>query len=297
MTASVLCFGLAMAWAPGVAPGPLGPTPVALDTTWTVRSGDRLEIENFAGEVLVDAWDRDEVSVRVAGVNNARFQLRQVGGAWRMGPARGWNDDEFTYSITVPRTMPVDVRGNELAVQVSGLDADVIVSTVDGDIEIERVRGQVEARSLDGTIRVSDVEGRVQLFALDDGVRVTRVTGPVHVETTDGDLVLRDIDSRSVSGSTVDGDIDFRGPVHPDGRYELVTHDGDIDFGVVGELNARMHVSLYDGEMVSDFPVMLSRMQSDREMEFTLAEGSAEVRLAAFDGTVRLLRANAPEPR
>jgi len=266
------------------------PRTPAFDTVWTVRPGDGLELQNFVGEVLVETWERNEVSVRISRGAEVGFEVRRTGRIWRLSPDRRSDGDGFDYALIVPRSMPLDIRGNELHVRISDHEGEVVVSTVEGDIELERVSGTVEARSLDGSIRVDDARGRMDLYSLDDDVRVTGFEGSLRVETTDGDLVLREIDATDLVGSTVDGNIEFGGLVRPDGHYELVTHDGDIDFGVAGMLDAGIRVSVYDGELVSDFPILLSRMESDREMEFTVAEGSAEVRLQTFDGTVRLRR-------
>ncbi len=45
----------------------LGLAPLPADTVIQVRPGDRVEVQNLSGRILVETWDRDEVSTDVQG--------------------------------------------------------------------------------------------------------------------------------------------------------------------------------------------------------------------------------------
>jgi Toastrack DUF4097 len=283
MTSSVLLLTLALSF------GSIQP-----DTTLSVSPGDILSLENLSGGVRVETWDRDVVEIETQGIDQVRFDVREGGNEFRVRPrdrrGRGHSRSR-AYAVRVPRWLPLEIRGRELSISVSGHSGRLLLSTLDGDIDLRDTKGEIRARTLEGTISAIDVGGLVELFSLDDDISVRGATGELRVDVNDGDVTLWEIDAEVVEASSVDGDIDFMGTLHARGRYTVVTHDGDITFGIVGDPNAHVLVSIFEGELESEFPIMLSRLESGREFDFTLGEGAAEVRLEAFDGAVRLERA------
>lgn len=283
MTASSVVLALVVAF--GSAPA---------DTTWAVGSGDRLSLENFSGDIRVMTWDRDFVAIQERGNKSAFFDVRSRGNEFRVRPSASMGrrrDDDGRYVVRVPTWLPLEIRGRELDIMVSDHSGGLVLSTLEGDIELEDVRGEIRARSLDGVIAVTNAEGLIDLFSMDDDVRVRGARGELRIDANDGDITLWDIDAEVVEASTVDGDISFEGTLHPDGRYTMVTHDGDITFGIWGEPDAHVLVSTFEGDLESDFPIILSQWKSGGEFDFTLGGGSAEVRLEAFDGAVRVQQA------
>jgi Toastrack DUF4097 len=267
----------------------IGTIPAA-DTTLTVREGERLLLENFSGQVLVGTWERDEVWIEVEGADRLDFDVRSGGGEHRVRPAdRKGRERSLGYRVRVPTWLALEVQGSELDVRVEDHEGGIDVRTMEGDITLIGVSGEVRARTLDGELVVDGAEGDLELFSLDDDVSVSRVSGTVRVEANDGSIYLEEMDARVVEAHTVDGDVSFSGVLRPGGKYDLGTHDGDIRFSPFGEPDARVSVSTFDGEFETELLVQM-RSVSGGEFEFVLGNGSAEVRLEAFDGSIRLER-------
>src|SRR5687767_2174362 len=51
------------------------------DQTISVARGSRLTVSNFAGEVVVRTWDRDQLRVQARHVSRAKVNVRQAGNA------------------------------------------------------------------------------------------------------------------------------------------------------------------------------------------------------------------------
>ena len=262
----------------------------ARDTVFPVSRGSHLVLRDLQGEVRVETWDEPRVRIHAGRDEGVVFRIE--GGERRVvRPADpGERERHHDYRVTVPAWIGLTVQGRSVDVVVEGVEGGVEVRTISGDVTVRRATGTIQARSVEGELRVEDSRGRIQLRSLGDDVSVLRVGGTVQVETTDGDLRLLDVEAAAVQASTMDGDIEFSGPVRGAGRYVLTTHDGDISLGVVGELGARVSVSTFDGSFESDFPVVTERYQSGRELRFTVGGGGAELVLRAFDGEIRLRR-------
>ncbi len=271
--------------------GTLLAAPPVSDTTLSVRRGDVIVIQDFSGSLDVRTWNRAEVGIELEEPKGARFDVSRGGGRVevRVSDRKGRSRNR-EYLISVPTWLQVEIRGRDLDVTVRGLEAGLSVTTQEGDISIRDHFGTVVARSMDGLLEVSASRGRFELTSLDEDVSLFDVQGELFINANDGDIEMVDVDASTVIASTIDGDIDFSGIIHPDGRYELVTHDGDITFAVQSGAEANVSVATYDGEFETEFPIVLQRMESRRELSFDLGGGGARVRLRAFDGAIRLRR-------
>lgn len=268
------------------------PDATPLDTVVSVQRGDLLRIENFSGDLLVRSWDRSEVSIEFDERRDSDLDVvRRAGVVEVRASQRKGRERNHSYVVSVPVWLPVEIRGGELDVRAEGLEARLEVGTREGDISVRNHSGDVLARTLDGVIDVRDSRGRFELRSLDDDVRVSNIQGDLFIEANDGDIEMLGVDARIVEAGTLEGDIDFSGVIQTGGLYELTTHDGDISFEVGAGAAAEFSVATYDGEFETEFLVSVQKLDRSRELNFELGGGGAQVRLQAFDGTIRLLEA------
>jgi hypothetical protein len=265
--------------------------PPAMDTIVSVERGDVLQIENFLGDLRVRTWDRSEVNIEFEENRGGGIEVSRVGGRVEVtASGRRGRERKHEYVVSVPSWLAIEIRGRELDVRVTGLEASLEVMTREGDISVREHVGDVVARTFDGVLDVRASTGSFDLTSLDDDVILFDVEGDIHVDANDGSIELIDVDAGVVDAATVDGDIEFSGRLHRNGQYQLVTHDGNITFATGASVDAEVSVATYDGEFETEFPIVLQRLESGRELNFVLGEGGARVRLQAFDGDIRLLR-------
>ncbi len=258
----------------------------APDTIVAVRAGTSLTVENFSGRIHVEGWERDEVEVRPRGGRRREAFLRV--GADRV-VLRGQGDAErYSYEVRVPAWMEIDLRGADLNASVEGVNGGVKVQTVEGDVTVAGGSGPVDVRAVEGIVRIESIQADVRAWSGDGDVIVVGTRGSVQAESVDGDVVLDDVDGRVVRGTTVDGNVWYAGPVRGSTEIQLQTHDGDIEVEAIGEMDAAVAVSTFDGEFESDFPITIQRFAGADEFRFTLGAGRARLVLQAFDGSIRL---------
>ena len=262
------------------------------DTTFAVRQGQRLEVDNFGGSITVTAWNEDRIRVSAASsgdgftVEGGSITVQVNTSAGRYG---GPGDAELT--IQVPAWMELELSGNEVEIRARGMRSAVQASTVDGSITIDGAEGNVEASSVEGDVLISNVKGRVQLNTVEGRVVLTNISGTaVEAETVDGDIEMSGVTTPNISANTVDGDISWSGTLAPTGSYRFTTHDGDLELRINGEPDATVSVSTFDGALDSDWPVTIRGTNSTHKMNFTLGQGRARLELSSFDGRISLKR-------
>jgi hypothetical protein len=259
------------------------------DTTLAVNRGDRVVLEGISGVVAITAWDRNELEVRSA-TGNAPLAVRRTGATLQVEPDGARRRRSLDAVIRVPAWIDVEVGGSALDLNVTGIDGALRVANVSGDVQIRDAGGAVDVRSIRGEVVVVDARGAVRASSQADDVTLRRVLGSVEAHSGDGDIILDQLGSMSVRAEAQDGDIVFSGAIANGGEYRFYLHDGDVLLEVPADVSARVHVSTFDGEFTSDFPVRVESFSAGRQFDFVLGQGGALIDIEVFDGEIRLAR-------
>lgn len=263
----------------------------ATDTTISVNQGTRLKIDNQGGDIVVHAWDKNQVRIQASHNRRTHVNVRLTGAVLSLeasadrGPA-----NMVDYELTVPAWMPLKLGGMYAMVSVDGSKAPIEVETLEGDITIKGGAETVKLGSIQGKIVVSGVRGRLELNSVSEDVEASDIQGDLVAETVSGDLILRNIVARSVEVESVSGELYFEGRVMDGGHYSLLTHSGEIYFSVNEGTNATISTAIGSGEVSASFPLPASERPSRRRQTYRLGNGSATVELETFSGDIRLMR-------
>jgi len=98
----------------------------------------------------------------------------------------------------------------------------------------------------------------------------------------------------------VNGTIIYEGKLVDGGRYSFGTHNGDLRLGVPENANATFTIRTYQGSFSTELPlpnVNRADIQRGRKVVTTLGNGSADVSLETFGGSIRVRRGTAARSR
>jgi DUF4097 and DUF4098 domain-containing protein YvlB len=140
----------------------------------------------------------------------------------------------------------------------------------DGNISVERVSGEVDADDLNGAVKLTNISGAVVAHSLNEDVTVTfdKVTA-----------------GKSMSFSTLNGDVDVTLPADTKARVKLKSDNGEIysDFDIrveaspAGAKVAETHGK--DGRF---------RVQFDKALYGSINGGGPEMQFTTFNGKIYL---------
>src|SRR5260370_14893619 len=150
------------------------------DTTVPVRSGARLEVNNFGGEIAVKTWTRS--AVRVEATHSSRDHIRvdasetlvSVKSECRHAPAH-----DVAYTITTPPWMGLRLAGVYTDIKVEGAQNEVTAEAVEGEVAVVGGSGNISLRSVQGAVTLEKACGRIGLNSVNDDIMVTDITGDV----------------------------------------------------------------------------------------------------------------------
>jgi DUF4097 and DUF4098 domain-containing protein YvlB len=265
-----------------------------IDSTVPVERGQRLEVSAFAGEIAVTAWNRDAVRVEADPSGSARVEIDRnattltVRTSGRRGPP-----SSVDLRISAPAWMALDLSGVNTDISVAGSRGAISAETVQGDVDVRGGEGLVSLSSVQGAVTLRGAKGRLEVHSVNADVEVSESAGEVIAETVNGEVTLSRVDGTSVTASSLNGDVDYDGPIRNGGRYALSTHNGGITVTVAEGTNAAVSVSTFNGEFASAFPVTLTETRKGKRFGFTLGNGSAQVTLESFQGSIELVRPGA----
>ncbi|MEO8078301.1 MAG: DUF4097 family beta strand repeat-containing protein [Acidobacteriota bacterium] len=264
------------------------------DQTVPVSRGTRLAVDNYAGEVLIHTWDKDALRVQARHQARTQITIRAANSAVSISAATpGGPNGSVDYDITAPAWMSMKVEGQYSFVTIDGAQGDVSVVTVRGDVILKGGSGPVSAKTIEGEIVVEGARGKVDLRSVNEGIKVTGATGDITAETTNGDITLARIESGNVSLATVNGDIAYDGRVADSGHYSFTTHNGSVALSVPDNANATFNIRTYNGDFSTNLPLQgpdRSEARRGKRVTYTLGNGSAEVEMESFGGSLRVRR-------
>jgi DUF4097 and DUF4098 domain-containing protein YvlB len=269
-----------------------------MDQTVNVAKGTKLDVNNFAGEVLVKVWDKDAVRVEVTHSDRETVEVKPGDQVLtiRSRSTRGGQSRSLDYVISVPSWMAVGVSGQYADAVLEGVGGDVTIDTNRGDIKVRGGSGFISLKSVQGEISLEKAKGRIEVRAINESIRLADISGDLSAESTNGSIILDRIDSGNVDLYTVNGNISYDGPIKDKGLYRLTTHNGLIAMAIPERVNVALTVRTYNGGFKSTFQVPGDTGERRKRFTMTLGNGSAHVELESFGGTISLRRPGEPRP-
>jgi DUF4097 and DUF4098 domain-containing protein YvlB len=269
--------------------------PADTDETVTVPKGTRLSLSNFAGEVMIRAWERDSVRVQARHNSRTRVTVRPTGST--LVVSASGNPGSVDYEINVPSWMPVKVEGTYAYISVEGTQADIATETVRGDISIKGGASFVTAKSVEGEVILEGVRGKITANSVNQGITITGANGDIAAETVNGHIALTGIESGSVDAGSVNGNIKYDGTAASSGRYRFLTHNGNISVAVPDNASAAFTVRTYNGSVNTNLTLQTGGdVRRGQRTTYTLGSGSADFELESFGGTIQLRKRGSDVP-
>ena len=269
-----------------------------VNETRPVTPGTEIEIENLAGSLVIEGWDRDFLEVTgTLGDGVERLDIES-------------DDEEISIEVVFDEDFhgkhvdPTDLsirlpRGAGLSVET--VSASISVAGMRGDLELESVSGVIEVAGMPASLDAESVSGKVQVDVAPPGAELASVSGNVHVANAQGEL-----EAASVSGSivieggtidggdfeTVSGNITCKAVPSGNGDIDMETMSGAITLVVDPGMAAYYEISTFSGSIknaIGPEAERTSRHTAGKELSFNTGSGGPRISMTSFSGSVKLL--------
>lgn len=275
-----------------------------LDLSHPATPTAHVSISNIKGEVIVTAWDRNEVHVggslgdgaRPLAIGGSDSDLEIKVQAQGKSGLFSWGSDNAmdptTLTVQVPRGASLDVQVVSAPLSIDGTDGGAIeVNSVSGKVRIHARTPSLQIDSVSGGIEQSGRADRAELQTVSGDILAPALGDRARLQTVSGRVQARGGPWRSFTLSTVSGDADVAGGLTASGRMDIDSMSGDVQLTLPADVSAAIHASSFSGDLRSAFGKAERREHGPgSELTVQQGDGSAHVSIESFSGDVRIRR-------
>lgn len=276
-------------------------TAATVDQTRTTGPHPEVSVEAVLGSIRVVGWDRNEVHITGtlgSGVEGLEIESDddEVSIEVKYPDRRNGRLDngEANLELSVPRGSDIMIETVKGSIDIDNVVGELELSTVHGGITVIGSAAQVEAETVSGDIRISGAAD-VEADAVSGTVTVTGATESVAIETMNGVIVVEAAGAESVSLESMSGSIEFRGNLTESGDLSIESYSSNVVLMLSSALSAAFEVETQSGDIENDFgpqPQPSDGFMGGKILKFSLGDGSAEISVESFSGSVKIVREN-----
>jgi DUF4097 and DUF4098 domain-containing protein YvlB len=200
--------------------------------TFPVGKGGTLNVSIRGGNIIINPWEKDEVTVRVRDASedeNTGLTMSQNGKTVSVQSADG-SMEGFTLEISVPTRFDLRLQSSSGDIEINGpLTGSLKGTTGGGNIHLGNVGGTIDMKTSGGNISCGDVGGDLDLTTSGGDISMGTVSGNVTVSTSGGDITVSNV-GKKVRATTSGGNISVG---NVGGEAVMSTAGGDITAGPV----------------------------------------------------------------
>jgi DUF4097 and DUF4098 domain-containing protein YvlB len=287
-----------------------------VDETKTADADGYVQVKIVRGEVTVEGWDRNEVSVEGSLDEAMEKFIFDVRGKETVIAVRLPNrldrwccDRETDLKIRVPKNSDVlisltsaeaSVRNVHGGLEIGGVSGGLRIEDVSDRVRITNISGEVTLRGADGRVRIktisgdinaNDIKGPGTFNSVSGSIEVANVNDELDLETVSGDIEVQRSEVSAVRANTVSGDIEVETRLRKGGLIETDTMSGSVRLALQGKVDARFDLETHSGRIrnrLSDHKPKESKYVRDEVLRFTLGDGSGEVNASSASGDISI---------
>lgn len=298
--------------------------------TFDAEQGTKLLLFHGDGDVTITPWDRDVIDVKVryhaevtsVGIGKEvdfSVDFKQTGdtivvrghegGTAGIFFFRSMSEYAYTYTVSAPSYVILELRGDDGDVEVSGWRADIDCVLDDGDLDLDDVvAARVEIGIEDGDVRLTELTTNLDLrgddgdvvisggtfehglLSIEDGdIDVMDSAGDFEISVDDGDIDFARVAVANMDVRGNDGDVDLDVTIEPETHIAVSTDDGDVTMRLSGELSFDYLITMDDGDVDVYLDDATDTEADEHRVSGTVGAGEGNVRVRTSDGDVTIL--------
>lgn len=264
-----------------------------VDERWDVEANVAVSIENLAGEIMIQGWDRNEVHLNgELGDSVEELELNETASGLEIIVINR-NErhiDSTDLVLQVPAGASIDASAVSADIDVSDLDNDkLMASSVSGDVTVHISSQWVDIESVSGDVEFRGETARISAESVSGDVDLSGLSGEIEATTVSGDMLLQAGVIESGKFETVSGDIEMAVELADKGRLTAESMSGDVTVRLPSSQPGRFKAQSFSGHIRSDFgAVEHAEHGPGSHLKHVEGAGGAEIRIESFSGNISI---------
>lgn len=265
-----------------------------IDQTLTMSPDGLVAVENVAGKVEIEAWDRDEVRVRgEAGKRVERVEVNATSSGVEVRVINRKGDhrvDGTELNLRVPQGASIEVETISADITLTGSRGEsVILRTVSGDLEVDANAQRINLHSVSGDVEFEGTVSRSSFETVSGEITVVGATGEISANTVSGDVTLEAGELTQGRFEAVSGDLMLSLALADGGRLACDSMSGDIRLKLPASQQAEFTSQSFSGSIHTDFGDSVGVSKGPGIMlEHREGDNGAKIRLESFSGDIAI---------
>ncbi len=262
--------------------------------TRSIAADGLLRVENTAGEVVVTAWDKNEVSIEAKLGDEAKeLEISETSNGLMLvviNRSTNFGMDGTVIRLKVPTGVSLEIAGVSADIEVEGVDgAHQQLESVSGDIDLISESPRVEAQTVSGDIKYNGTASRCHVESVSGDIAVSGAGGEVTISTVSGEVSLTDSSIERGRFEAVSGDLELEVSVAESGRLTADNMSGDIILSLAEDQPLEVSAQTFSGDISSDFGRAGGGSHGPGSvLEHASPDGGATIRLESFSGDIQI---------
>ena len=266
----------------------------SIDERWDVDSNVSVSIENIAGEVVIEGWDKDEAHLTGELGDSAKELDIDASASSLQISVQNHNQrniDATRLRLMVPNRADIDAEGVSADIFVNGMNNEKLsASSVSGDVEIDASSEWVSIESVSGDVDFSGSTSRITAESVSGDINLSGISGEISATTVSGDMELQAGSITSAKFETVSGDIVTTGQISDSGRLTAESMSGDVFINLPSDQTGQFKAQSFSGRISTDFgSVEKAKHGPGSHLKYMSGKGGAELRVESFSGNIKLI--------
>lgn len=286
-----------------------------VDKQMSIGTDTLLQIKVQRGEVQIQSWDKNEVSVTgTLDELSEGFVFEQKGNNFNIEDKmprhyNGSDNNGSKLTIKVPKTVKLSADTVSANLQMSQIQGELELNTVSGNITADNLGGRSTLHTVSGDITTKGLTGKVTLDTVSGEIKDSDSKGEIKYRLVSGDLnsqTLADqVNVEQVSGEvngnfkaakeinvrTVSGDTQVvLAKTFDKANFESVSGDMIVSFANTPDANFELNggpAGKINNGLSQDLP-QKQKYVSNESLSFQSGSGSASVKMNTISGSLIL---------
>ena len=262
---------------------------------FNVTSGKLLELKTDGGDVILNTWDKEEISIEILGNKNAEkkfeftfnetdYGIKVVGEKKGNGFFSWFKNIKLKYEIMIPKKFNLKLKTAGGDIVLNDCEGEFDMKTSGGDINVENSLGKLDCSTSGGDISVEDFDGNCDVSTSGGDIKMEFVDGNISASTSGGDMNINS-ESGKIKAATSGGDIDVNYSGDNFG-ISLATSGGDINLTIPSDFSANVELKTTGGEINNNFSHSKADKLTKRKFIGTYNSGGEDVICKTSGGEV-----------
>jgi DUF4097 and DUF4098 domain-containing protein YvlB len=264
-----------------------------VDERWDLDANAMVSIENIAGSIEIQGWDRKEAHLTGElgdSVDELEISASDSSLQITVSNRNKRNVDSTNLKLMVPKGASIDATAVSADVYVSGLDNEKLTaSSVSGNVRVSASSQRVSIESVSGDVEFNGQTARMSAESVSGDIDLTGVSGEVSATTVSGDMELRAGLIDTGKFETVSGDMTVSAEISGNGKLSAESMSGDVTMLLPASQPGVFKAESFSGRISTDFgSVDQAKYGPGSRLKYVAGDGGAEVRVESFSGNIRL---------